>query len=229
MEKFNIAIDGPAGAGKSTIARLVANELGFIYVDTGAMYRAITWKILRAGISLENKRDMIALAEQAEIQLKNGRNGLNVWIDGEDVTQEIRTPIVTKHVSQVAQIAEIRKVLVDKQQKIAASKGVVMDGRDIGSTVLPDAEVKIFLTASVKIRADRRFKEMLAAGQTGITLERLEQEIADRDRMDEQRETSPLVKASDAVLLDTSGLTIPEVVDRILSLCRQYTSGRSMP
>jgi cytidylate kinase len=193
------------------------------------MYRAITWKILRAGISLENKRDMIALAEQAEIQLKNGRNGLNVWIDGEDVTQEIRTPIVTKHVSQVAQIAEIRKVLVDKQQKIAASKGVVMDGRDIGSTVLPDAEVKIFLTASVKIRADRRFKEMLAAGQTGITLERLEQEIADRDRMDEQRETSPLVKASDAVLLDTSGLTIPEVVDRILSLCRQYTSGRSMP
>jgi len=229
LEKFNIAIDGPAGAGKSTIARLVANELGFIYVDTGAMYRAITWKILRAGISLENKRDMIALAEQAEIQLKNGRNGLNVWIDGEDVTQEIRTPIVTKHVSQVAQIAEIRKVLVDKQQKIAASKGVVMDGRDIGSTVLPDAEVKIFLTASVKIRADRRFKEMLAAGQTGITLERLEQEIADRDRMDEQRETSPLVKASDAVLLDTSGLTIPEVVDRILSLCRQYTSGRSMP
>ncbi|MCM3269246.1 (d)CMP kinase [Paenibacillus elgii] len=224
MEKFNIAIDGPAGAGKSTIARLVAGALGFVYVDTGAMYRAVTWKILQEGLQAEQISDMIALTGRMDIRLVPGSDGQMVFVDGEDVTGMIRLAEVTGNVSRIASIAEIRSILTAKQQEMARSKGIVMDGRDIGSHVLPDAEVKVFLTASVSVRAQRRFKE-ICDSQPDITLERLEHDIAERDRMDEQREASPLVKAQDAVLLDTTEMTIPQVVDRILELCKLRVGG----
>lgn len=226
MEKFNIAIDGPAGAGKSTIARLVAKELDFIYVDTGAMYRAVTWKVLQEGLRPDQTEAMIALAGRMEIQLAPGETGQLVYVDGEDVTAVIRTPDVTGNVSRVSSIAEIRAVLTAKQQELAKSKGVVMDGRDIGSHVLPDAEVKIFLTASVRVRAERRYKEMKEAQpDVDITLERLEHDIAERDRMDQQREASPLVRADDAVLMDTTDMPIPQVVEAILELCKTQVHG----
>ncbi|WP_281886873.1 (d)CMP kinase [Paenibacillus sp. YYML68] len=224
MEKFNIAIDGPAGAGKSTIARLVASALGFVYIDTGAMYRAVTWKIMDKGLQPDQTGDMIALTKQMDIQLTPGEAGQNVFVDGYDVTGLIRTAEVTGYVSFVSSIAEIRQVLTRKQKEMAASMGVVMDGRDIGSHVLPDAEVKVFLTASVLVRAERRLKE-IEHTQPGITLEQLMHDIATRDRMDEQRDASPLVQAPDAILVDTTSMTIPEVVDRILELCASRVGG----
>jgi cytidylate kinase len=223
LEKFNIAIDGPAGAGKSTIARLVANTLGFVYVDTGAMYRAATWYILQSGISPEEEQEAIALVRELDIRLAPGSVGQQVLVNGKDVTTEIRSATVTNNVSQIARIAEVRHILTQKQKLLAADKGVVMDGRDIGSHVLPNAEVKVFLTASVRVRAERRFKE--TQDRPDVTLAQLEQEIATRDRMDEQRETAPLIQAADAVLLDTTNLTIPLVVERILELCRTEVGG----
>ncbi|MUG71699.1 MULTISPECIES: (d)CMP kinase [Paenibacillus] len=224
MEKFNIAIDGPAGAGKSTIARLVAGNLGFVYVDTGAMYRAVTWKILDEGLGDEQTAEMIALTKRTDIRLTPGENGQTVFVDGRDVTGLIRSAEVTGNVSRVSSIGEIREVLTRKQKEMAAGKGVVMDGRDIGSHVLPNAEVKVFLTASVRIRAERRLRE-IADTQPDVSLEQLMQDIAERDRMDEQREVSPLKRAPDAVLIDTTEMTIPEVVDRILELCKSRIGG----
>ncbi|WP_284640275.1 (d)CMP kinase [Paenibacillus silviterrae] len=224
MEKFNIAIDGPAGAGKSTIARLVAEALGFVYVDTGAMYRAVTWKIMEEGLAPDQTAEMIAAARRMDIRLAPGDRGQLVYVNGEEVTGQIRSAEVTGNVSRIASIGEIREILTAKQKDMAKHKGVVMDGRDIGSHVLPNAEVKVFLTASVRIRAERRFLE-IRDSQPGASIEKLEKEIAERDRMDEQREVSPLVKAVDAVLIDTSDLSIPEVVERILSLCRSHVGG----
>ncbi|MEK8127425.1 (d)CMP kinase [Paenibacillus filicis] len=224
MEKFNIAIDGPAGAGKSTIARLVAGALGFVYVDTGAMYRAVTWRILEEGLREDQTEEMISLTRQSNIRLAPGSNGQAVYVDGQDVTGMIRSAEVTGNVSRVSAISEIRDVLTRKQKEMAAGKGIVMDGRDIGSQVLPDAEVKVFLTASVRIRAERRLKE-ISDSQPEVTLDQLMTDIARRDRMDEQREASPLVRAPDAVLIDTSGLTIDEVVHRILELAGSRVGG----
>ncbi len=216
--KYNIAIDGPAAAGKSTIARLVANELGFIYVDTGAMYRAVTWKVLKQGISCDDRASVIELARETDIRLLPGAVP-QVYVDGSNVTDEIRSPIVTSNVSYVAAIGEVRELLVAKQKQLASAKGVVMDGRDIGTQVIPDAEVKIFMTASVKKRAVWRFME-LQANHPEITLEQLEQDIARRDKLDQEREVSPLVRAEDAILLDSTDLTIPQVVQRILEICK---------
>ncbi|WP_159882966.1 (d)CMP kinase [Paenibacillus puerhi] len=224
MEKFNIAIDGPAGAGKSTIARLVAGALGFVYVDTGAMYRAITWRILEEGLQPDQTEEMISLTQQTEIRLAPGQNGQAVYVDGREVTGMIRSPEVTGNVSRISAIAGIRAVLTRKQKEMAASLGIVMDGRDIGSHVLPDAEVKVFLTASVSIRAERRLKE-IRDSQPDVTLEQLMTDIAERDRMDEQREASPLVRAPDAVLIDTSDMTIDDVVRRILELAGSRVGG----
>jgi len=224
LDKINIAIDGPAGAGKSTVARMVAESLGFVYIDTGAMYRAVTWKALQSGIASDRRDELVRMAAATRIELAPGENGQQVRVDGRDVTEAIRTGEVSRSVSAIAAIPEIRSLLVAKQQEMAKSKGVVMDGRDIGTHVLPDAELKIFLTASVKERAERRYLEMKAKGEP-VTLERLEAEIAERDRMDEQREASPLTRAHDAVLIDTTGISVAEVVDRILTLAKAAGKG----
>ncbi|EGL17205.1 MULTISPECIES: (d)CMP kinase [unclassified Paenibacillus] len=224
MTKFNIAIDGPAGAGKSTIARKVAGELGFVYVDTGAMYRAVTWKVLQDGVDPLDTETVARTAAGMKIELVPGPDGQLVFVDGRDVSSDIRTKLVTDQVSQIAAIAEVRKLLVDKQKQMAASKGIVMDGRDIGTHVLPDAEVKVFLTASVRKRAERRFQEVQGTAMA-TTLEEMEKDIARRDMLDEGREVSPLVQAADAVMLDSTDLTIPEVVESILEMCRLRAGG----
>ncbi|MGE6229360.1 (d)CMP kinase [Paenibacillus chitinolyticus] len=224
MTKFNIAIDGPAGAGKSTIARMVAGELGFVYVDTGAMYRAVTWKVLQDGVNPLDTEAVAKTAAGMKIELVPGPDGQLVFVDGRDVSTDIRTKLVTDQVSQIAAIAEVRRLLVDKQKQMAASKGIVMDGRDIGTHVLPDAEVKVFLTASVRKRAERRFQEVQGTAMA-TTLEEMEKDIARRDMLDEGREVSPLVQAADAVMLDSTDLTIPEVVESILEMCRMRTGG----
>lgn len=225
MDKFNIAIDGPAGAGKSTIARLVAGALGFIYVDTGAMYRAVTWKVQQEGLLPEQETEVAALVNRMQIELIPGEEGQQVFVDGVDVTKAIRSADVTTHVSQIASYAAVRHLLVGLQQQMTVSKGVVMDGRDVGTHVMPDAEIKVFLTASVKERAERRFKELENSGTNTLTLSELEQDIARRDQFDEAREISPLRKAHDAVLMDSTTMTIEEVVDEILGLCKDKVGG----
>lgn len=217
-DRINIAIDGPAGAGKSTVARNVAETLNYIYIDTGAMYRAVTLSALRNGISVDDKEALSHHAESISIALMPGAAGQVVMLNGVDVTTDIRSREVTLHVSQVSTVERVRLRLVAMQRQLAQSKGVVMDGRDIGSHVLPSAELKVFLTASVEERALRRFKEL--NGRDGISLEQLEREIAERDRKDQEREISPLVCAPDAIVLDSTSMTIDEVADNIVNLSR---------
>lgn len=217
-DRINIAIDGPAGAGKSTVARMVAGQLGYVYIDTGAMYRAVTLSAQRLSITAEQEKQLTDLLQSMRIELEPGANGQSIFVNGEDVTQLIRSREVTRQVSYFAASAVVRQVLSTMQRNMAERKGVVMDGRDIGTHVLPDAELKIFLTASVKERALRRFKELPADG--AVTLEQLEKEIAERDSLDEQREISPLVKAKDAIELDSSHMTIDEVAGMIVKLSR---------
>lgn len=215
--KMNVAIDGPAGAGKSTVARLVAETLAYVYVDTGAMYRAVTLHMLRHDIMPDNVPEVLRKARELSIDLQPDPSGQKVFCNGEDVTMEIRSREVTGIVSRYAQIEGLRAQLVDTQRQMALRKGVVMDGRDIGTTVLPDAEVKIFMTASVQERALRRFKELDPSD--GLTLQQLEQDIATRDKLDAEREISPLRCAEDAIVLDTTEMSIREVVDKIVAYC----------
>jgi cytidylate kinase len=222
LVKINVALDGPAGAGKSTVARLVAEDLGFVYIDTGAMYRAVTWKIMQEGLHPDQVEQLIAVAKQMQIELKPGLTGQKVFVDGVEVTDAIRTVEINQNVSWVASIPQIREILVHLQKQMAATKGVVMDGRDIGTQVLPNAEVKVFLTASARERAERRFRE---TKDSVLTLEQLENNINQRDRMDEQREASPLVKAEDAFLLDSTEMSLSEVVTQILDLCKVHVTG----
>lgn len=224
MRRLSVAIDGPAGAGKSTVARQVARQLGFTYVDTGAMYRAITWKALQNGSDLTDETNMTQLVRDTHIQLKTDKKEVLVWVDGQPVSEEIRTPEVTSHVSAVAGLAGVRKELLEKQRELARNGGVVMDGRDIGTRVLPEAGVKVFLTASIDERAHRRYNEWLRKGYS-VDLEQLKQEIRQRDEKDKNRKHSPLTPAEDAVHLDTTGLTITEVVQAILDLCRTKVGG----
>ncbi|QKG84307.1 (d)CMP kinase [Kroppenstedtia pulmonis] len=224
MRRLSVAIDGPAGAGKSTVARQVARQLGFTYVDTGAMYRAITWKALQNGSDLTDERKMTQLVRDTHIQLKTDKKEVLVWVDGQPVSEEIRTPEVTSHVSAVAGLAGVRTELLEKQRELALNGGVVMDGRDIGTRVLPEAGVKVFLTASIDERAHRRYNEWLRKGYS-VDLEQLKQEIRQRDEKDKNRKHSPLIPAEDAVHLDTTGLTITEVVQAILDLCRTKVGG----
>ena len=218
MRKLVVAIDGPAGAGKSTVAQMAAKELGFTYIDTGAMYRAVAWKSLQQGKTVTD--DLINdVVKDIDIVLDYKEGKTRVFVDGTEVTSEIRTPEVTGIVSQVAALGPVRERLTDLQRKMATQGSVIMDGRDIATNVLPNADIKIFLTASIEERADRRYKEMKAKGYD-VDLKKLQEEIAARDKADSEREISPLVQAEDAELLDTSDMSIEEVVKAILDRCR---------
>ena len=216
MERV-IAIDGPAGAGKSTVAKIVAERLGCTYIDTGAMYRGVAWKTLRQSQEATDEAILRAVHD-IDVRLSCTESGTHVTVDGTDVTAEIRTPEVTHIVSRVAALGAVREKMVELQRTMAAEGAVVMDGRDIGTNVLPNADVKVFLTASVEERARRRYDEMRAKGYA-VDLEELKQEIASRDKQDSEREISPLRQADDAVLLDTTTLSIEEVAARIMELC----------
>lgn len=216
-KRIQIAIDGPASAGKSTVAKLVASKLGYIYCDTGAMYRAVTYAALEAGISLDDDTKLGQMLTNLTIEFVPANPEQKVFVNGKEVTRQIRLPEITNNVSLVAAQKSVRADLTRRQQEIAAAGGIVMDGRDIGTTVLPQAEVKIFLIASVAQRALRRYKENIAKG-IDTPLAKLEEEIAQRDYKDSHRKISPLVKASDAVELDTTPLTIEEVVAAIMEI-----------
>ncbi|MFS0781363.1 (d)CMP kinase [Bacillus sp. 1P06AnD] len=222
MDKKNIsiAIDGPAAAGKSTVAKIVAEHFSYVYVDTGAMYRALTLKAISNHIDIEDEQGLYKVLMNSEIVLKPGKDGQLVFLDGEDVSERIRTAEVTNSVSAVSKHASVRKEMVAKQQAMAAAGGIVMDGRDIGTHVLPNAELKLFLIASVEERAQRRHAENMAKGFPS-DLETLKAEIAARDRYDSEREVSPLKKAEDAIEIDTTSLNIEETADRIISLVKE--------
>ena len=215
QKAFNIAIDGPAGAGKSTIARLAAKKLGFVYVETGAMYRAIALYFLRQGIGSEQKALIAEKVGGAEIIIQYKDGAQQVILNGEDVSGQIRAEEVGNMASAISAIPEVRTHLLELQRGLAASSDVIMDGRDIGTCILPDADVKIFLTASSKVRAERRYKELQEKGVM-CNLEEIEQDIIERDNRDMNRETAPLKQAEDAVLLDSSYMTLEEVVSAIL-------------
>lgn len=218
MEKtIKIAIDGPASAGKSTVAKKVAKELDYIYCDTGAMYRALTYQALKKNIKITDEKQLVQLLKEMIISFKPNKDNQKVFVNGQEVTEAIRLPDVTNAVSAVSAHGEVRKELVKRQQEIAAYGGVVMDGRDIGTAVLPTAEVKIFLVASVDERAQRRYKENQSKG-IPTSLEVLKQEIADRDYKDSHREVSPLIQAEDAIRLDTTSLSIEQVVEEIRAI-----------
>jgi cytidylate kinase len=219
-KKISIAIDGPAAAGKSTVAKIVAEKLSYIYIDTGAMYRALTYKAINNEINLEMEDALIDVLLSTEIRLLPSSNGQLVFLDGQDVTNEIRSRAVTNSVSIVAKHKKVREEMVRRQKAFAIEGGVVMDGRDIGTHVLPNAEVKVFLLASVTERAMRRHEENLQKGFPS-DLEKLKEEIALRDKIDSEREVAPLKKADDAVEIDTTSLTIPEVVEKIMSLVNE--------
>lgn len=216
---FNVAIDGPAGAGKSTIAKAVAAKMGYVYVDTGAMYRAMALYFLQSGIPAD---DEVAIASQVDnitVTIKYVDGAQHVILNNEDVTGLIRTEEVGNMASVTSVYAPVRRKLVALQQELAASCDVIMDGRDIGTVVLPRADVKIFLTASVECRANRRYKELWEKGQNA-DLKQIAADIEDRDYRDSHREISPLKQADDAILLDSSDMTIDEVVDKIISYCK---------
>ena len=218
MKKLVVAIDGPAGAGKSTVAQLAAKELGFTYIDTGAMYRAVAWKSLQQNQPVTDEL-INEVVKDIDIVLDYKDGKTRVFVDGTEVTSAIRTPEVTGIVSQVAALGPVRERLTNLQRKMATEGSVIMDGRDIATNVLPNADIKIFLTASIEERADRRYREMKAKGYD-VDLKKLQEEIAARDKADSEREISPLVQAEDAELLDTSDMSIEEVVKAILQRCR---------
>ena len=219
MKKLVVAIDGPAGAGKSTVAKLAAKELGYTYIDTGAMYRTVAWKTLQQKADVTDAL-ILDVVKDIDVRLAYANGVTQVFVDGQDITGEIRTPEVSHIVSQVAALGPVREKMVDLQRQMATEGGVLMDGRDIATHVLPNADVKIFLTASIEERAQRRWKEMKEKGYD-MSLEELQKDIAARDKADSEREISPLVQADDATLLDTTGLSIDEVVARILAMCSE--------
>lgn len=213
---LSIAIDGPAGAGKSTVARRVADALGYLYIDTGAMYRAVAWAAVQAGVDAEDPAAVCALAARLRIELEPGR----VWADGREITGEIRTPQISNLTSPISALACVRSHLAALQQDMARRGGVVMEGRDIGTVVLPDAAVKVFLVASLDERVRRRRADLDGQGIVR-SREELEQEIAARDARDAGRDVAPMVPAPDAVALDSDGLNVEAVVERILALHQQ--------
>lgn len=215
-----VAIDGPAGAGKSTMARAVAQSLGYLYIDTGAMYRAVGLKALRSGVSTRDADAVARLVADTDVDLRVVDGDPRVFLDGEDVSSQIRIPEVSVAASDVSVVPAVRHRLVDLQRAIASRNPVVMDGRDIGSHVLPDAACKIFLTASPEERARRRYEELVGKGIQGQSLEQVLADMVYRDRQDSTRALAPLVQAPDAVRLDTTGLTVSESVERIRAIVR---------
>lgn len=223
MTNFQVAIDGPASAGKSTIAKILATKLNFVYVDTGAMYRTITLAAKKNGIAYNDEEKIKKLLSQTKIRFEPGTPVQRVFLNDTDVTDEIRSAEVTNNVSVVASFADVRSNLVNRQREIANSNSVIMDGRDIGTTVLPEADIKIFLVASVDERAQRRYKENVAKGIT-TDLETLKHEIEARDYKDSHRQISPLTQAKDAILVDTTGQSIDEVVSKIANIIENKIS-----
>ena len=220
MKKIVVAIDGPAGAGKSTIAKLVAEKLGYAYIDTGAMYRSVALKFLQTGKDFDE--DFISeLARTMVIEFKPEASVNRVFVDGQEVTDAIRSAEVTANVSRVAAIGAVREAMVAQQRRMGESGGVLMDGRDIGTVVFPNAQLKIFLTATVEERAMRRYKELIAKGQQ-VDLAQLKEDIASRDKQDSERAISPLRQAEDALLLDTSYMNIEQVTAKILQLVEDH-------
>ena len=220
MKKIVVAIDGPAGAGKSTIAKLVAEKLGYAYIDTGAMYRSVALKFLQTGKDFDE--DFISeLARTMVIEFKPEASVNRVFVDGQEVTDAIRSAEVTANVSRVAAIGAVREAMVAQQRRMGESGGVLMDGRDIGTVVFPNAQLKIFLTATVEERAMRRYKELIAKGQQ-VDLAQLKEDIASRDKQDSERAISPLHQAEYALLLDTSDMNIEQVTAKILQLVEDH-------
>lgn len=210
-----IAIDGPAGSGKSTIAKLIAEDLGLVYLDTGAMYRLVTLKALNDGI-LGNLDKIIKMLDDLRIDIK--KNGF--YLDDTNVSEEIRKPVVSENVSDIAAIREVREKMVDLQRKFSESKNVILDGRDIGTVVFPNADVKIFLIADAKERANRRYRELVAKGEN-VKIEEIYENILKRDKIDSTRKESPLKKANDAIEVDTTSKNIEEVKNEILYIIKQ--------
>lgn len=218
---INIAIDGPGGAGKSTVARAVAKQLGFIYVDTGAIYRAIGLKFVRTGKSFTNE-NIISVLPGTELSLTHIDGEQHIIIDGEDVSSLIRTQEISSAASKVSAVPEVRAFLLDLQRDIARKNNVIMDGRDVGTVILPNAEVKIFLTANVEVRARRRHRELMAKGlETPDTFERVLKEVAERDKADSERATAPLKPAEDAVLVDISDMDFEQSVQTVINIIRR--------
>ncbi|MGO1043641.1 (d)CMP kinase [Clostridioides difficile] len=212
MDNLIIAVDGPAGAGKSTIAKKVAEKLNINYIDTGAMYRAVTYKCLKNNIDVNNEKEVIKIAKNSDIDFKNN----SIYLDQKIINDEIRTIEVSNNVSNVAKIKEVRKLMVEVQRKIGTKSSVILDGRDIGSYVFPNADYKFFLVATPEERGSRRYKELCNKGYN-TTLKEVIEDIVKRDEIDSNREFAPLVKADDALEIDTTGKTIEQVVQEVVS------------
>lgn len=218
--KIAVAVDGPAGAGKSSISKIVAKKLGYLYIDTGAMYRSVTWAVLHNHIDVNNQKAVEALLPELELTMEASDDSCKVFIAGQDVTDFIRTPQVNNAVSIVASYKGVRQYLVERQRLMAEAGGVILDGRDIGSVVLPNAELKIYLTASVEARAMRRYLEVKGTVNEQ-TLEDIKDSVMQRDDMDKNRKESPLIQVEDAVLVDSSEMTFDETVEHILHLVQE--------
>jgi cytidylate kinase len=217
---IKIAIDGPAGAGKGTVSKKLAKLLNYTYIDTGAMYRAITYKALQKGIKFIEEDKISDIAQSTDITLE----GEKIFLDGKDISEEIRKPEVSEKVSLVSKIPKVREILVQKQREIAKGKNVVMDGRDIGTVVLPDAQFKFFLTASLEERAKRRYRE-LKTKNVNVSYYEVVKEIENRDTIDSQRETSPLKIAKDSIVIDTTYLSEEEVVEKLYNIIKEGLKG----
>lgn len=225
-----IAIDGPAAVGKSTMGKIIARELGFLYIDTGAIYRAITWKVLKNNINVYDEDTISNLVSNTYITIeKKNRNSLkgyyNIFIDGEDVTEEIRSPKIDQNVSQIAKLPKIRKQLIYLQRKLAKKGNIIMEGRDIGSVILPQADIKLYFTASEEERIKRRYKELVDKGYN-IDYKEVKKQIVQRDEIDSKRKYAPLIKAKDAILIDSTEKSIEEVKDKILKTIKKYRKCR---
>ena len=219
-KKITIAIDGPAGAGKSSISKVVANELGYLYIDTGAMYRGVTWAVLDSHVNVNNQKDVESLLPSLDLTLEPTANACKVFVKGQDVTDLIRQQQINENVSTIASYKGVREYLVERQQAMAAVGGVILDGRDIGSVVLPKAELKIYLTASVDARAKRRWLEVQGTSNEQ-PLEDIKKNVESRDEMDKNRDESPLVCVEDAIVVDSSNMTFDETVEHILHLVQE--------